>query len=50
MLGTDYPFPLGELAPGKLIASMPYDDSIKESMFSDSALNWLKLDRNVFTL
>jgi aminocarboxymuconate-semialdehyde decarboxylase len=50
MLGTDYPFPLGELAPGNLIASMPYDDSIKESMFSDSALNWLKLDRNVFTL
>jgi aminocarboxymuconate-semialdehyde decarboxylase len=50
MLGTDYPFPLGELEPGKLIASMPYDDSIKESMFSDSALNWLKLDRNVFTL
>jgi aminocarboxymuconate-semialdehyde decarboxylase len=50
MLGTDYPFPLGELEPGKLIASMPYDDSIKESMFSDSALNWLRLDRNVFTL
>ena len=50
MLGTDYPFPLGELAPGNLIASMPYDDSIKESMFSDSALNWLRLDRNVFTL
>jgi len=50
MLGTDYPFPLGELEPGKLIASMPYDDSIKQSMFSGAALRWLDLDRNIFAL
>lgn len=48
MLGTDYPFPLGELKPGKLIESMPYDDSIKEMLFSGAALNWLNLDRRAF--
>lgn len=45
MLGSDYPFPLGELEPGHLIASMEYDDSIKEMLFNGSALNWLDLDR-----
>lgn len=44
-LGTDYPFPLGELEPGKLIESMPYDDSIKEMLFNGAALNWLNLDK-----
>ena len=30
MLGTDYPFPLGELQAGKLIASMDdFDDKLK---------------------
>ncbi|MDI1243562.1 MAG: amidohydrolase family protein [bacterium] len=48
MLGTDYPFLLGELEPGKLISSMPYEDSIKQKLLSGSALNWLDLDLNVF--
>lgn len=48
MLGTDYPFPLGELEPGKLIDSMHYDDSIKEMLFSGAALNWLNLDKGNF--
>ncbi len=48
-LGTDYPFPLGELEPGKLIDSMPYDDSIKQMLFNGAALNWLNLDRSTFT-
>ncbi len=43
MLGTDYPFPLGELEPGKLIESMPYDNETKETLLSGSALNWLDL-------
>ncbi len=47
-LGTDYPFPLGELEPGKLIESMPYDDSIKEMLFNGAALNWLNLDKGKF--
>jgi aminocarboxymuconate-semialdehyde decarboxylase len=48
MLGTDYPFPLGELEPGKLIDSMPYEDSIKQMLFNGAALNWLNLDQNNF--
>ncbi len=47
-LGTDYPFPLGELSPGKLIESMPYDDAIKERLLSGSALEWLNLNAEVF--
>ena len=47
-LGTDYPFPLGELSPGKLIDSMPYDDIIKERLFSGSALEWLGLTKEQF--
>jgi aminocarboxymuconate-semialdehyde decarboxylase len=48
MLGTDYPFPLGELEPGKLIDSMPYDEIIIEMLFHGAALNWLGLDRMKF--
>jgi aminocarboxymuconate-semialdehyde decarboxylase len=47
-LGTDYPFPLGELQPGKLINSMPWDDSLKEQLLSGSALDWLGLERGQF--
>lgn len=47
-LGTDYPFPLGELEPGKLIASMPYDTQTKERLLSGTALEWLNLDKNSF--
>jgi aminocarboxymuconate-semialdehyde decarboxylase len=47
-LGTDYPFPLGELEPGKLIDSMPYDDPIKEMLFHGAALNWLGLEKRQF--
>ena len=43
-LGTDYPFPLGELSPGKLIQAMPYDDKIKERLMSGTALEWLGLN------
>jgi len=48
-LGTDYPFPLGELEPGKLINSMPYDDKLKEQLLSGSALSWLNLPKDSFT-
>ena len=47
-LGTDYPFPLGELQPGKLIDSMPYDDKIKERLLNGSALEWLSLEKGLF--
>ena len=47
-LGSDYPFPLGETEPGKLIRSMPYDRAQKELLLSGSALNWLGLDKSHF--
>jgi aminocarboxymuconate-semialdehyde decarboxylase len=47
-LGTDYPFPLGELDPGKLIESMPYSDAIKERLLNGTALEWLGLDKAQF--
>ncbi len=47
-LGTDYPFPLGELEPGKLIRSMPWDDKQKEMLLSGAALQWLGLERAQF--
>lgn len=41
-LGTDYPFPLGELEPGQLIHSMDeYDQETKAWLLSKSALAWL---------
>lgn len=47
-LGTDYPFPLGELEPGQLIRSMPWDDAQKEMVLSGAALQWLGLERSAF--
>ncbi len=47
-LGSDYPFPLGELAPGRLIESMDYDDQTKTRLFHGTALEWLGLDLSVF--
>jgi len=47
-LGTDYPFPLGELKPGKLIESMPFDNETKAKLLHGAALEWLNLDRNSF--
>lgn len=47
-LGTDYPFPLGELEPGKLIGSMPYTDEIKERLLHGTALEWLGLKKELF--
>jgi len=47
-LGTDYPFPLGELEPGKLIESMSYDAKTKERLLSGTALEWLNLEKKNF--
>lgn len=47
-MGSDYPFPLGEAEPGKLIESMHYDDSVKEMLLNRAALNWLDLERSKF--
>ena len=47
-LGTDYPFPLGELAPGKLINSMPWSQERKGNLLHGAALEWLNLDLSKF--
>ena len=40
-MGSDYPFPLGEHQPGKLIESMPYDAQLKEKLLFKNAMDWL---------
>jgi len=47
-LGTDYPFPLGELEPGKLIESMSVDEETKAKLLHGAALEWLNLKKDLF--
>ncbi len=48
-LGTDYPFPLGELEPGKLIKTMEtLSEQTKLKLLSSNALDWLGLSRDHF--
>ena len=47
-LGTDYPFPLGELEPGKLIETSKFDAAAKAEMLHGAALKWLDLEKSVF--
>ena len=48
-LGSDYPFPLGELEPGKLIESMDYPDEQKDKLLFQNAMDWLGLPSNYFS-
>uniref|UniRef100_A0A3Q3B6A9 2-amino-3-carboxymuconate-6-semialdehyde decarboxylase n=1 Tax=Kryptolebias marmoratus TaxID=37003 RepID=A0A3Q3B6A9_KRYMA len=49
MLGTDYPFPLGELQPGSLIESMKdFDNTLKDKLLAGNALEFLGLKREQF--
>jgi aminocarboxymuconate-semialdehyde decarboxylase len=43
-LGSDYPFPLGELEPGKLIKSMHFADDLQHKLLAGNALRWLGLE------
>ena len=47
-LGTDYPFPLGELSPGALIESLGLEASTRERLLAGSALEWLNLEPGRF--
>ena len=40
-LGSDYPFPLGEHHPGKLIREMHYDEKKTKRLLGETALEWL---------
>ncbi len=47
-LGSDYPFPLGELEPGKLIESTVTDEDIQARLLHGTALEWLNLAKEWF--
>lgn len=47
-LGSDYPFPLGDLEIGKFIEEMDISQESKEDIFSTSTLEWLELDKKLF--
>jgi aminocarboxymuconate-semialdehyde decarboxylase len=47
-LGSDYPFPLGEHHPGKMIEEMQLNDRTRADLLADSALEWLALNRKDF--
>ena len=47
-LGSDYPFPLGDLEIGKFIEEMNLKDDTVEDIFCNSTLEWLKLNKEDF--
>jgi aminocarboxymuconate-semialdehyde decarboxylase len=47
-LGSDYPFPLGETAPGSLIRLQQFSDEQLQWLFHKSALEWLSLNKEEF--
>ena len=40
-LGSDYPFPLGEHYPGKLVEQMDFENGLNEKLLFRNAENWL---------
>ena len=42
-LGSDYPFPLGEQHPGKLIEEMAFTGLLKNKLLAGNAQDWLNL-------
>ena len=47
-LGTDYPFPLGELEPGQLIDNAALSDEVKEQLLAGTVLEFLGRTRSEF--
>ncbi|MBS0574898.1 MAG: amidohydrolase [Proteobacteria bacterium] len=48
MMGTDYPFPLGEQQPGSYIDGLGLDDGGKARLYHGTALEWLGLPASRF--
>ncbi len=48
MLGSDYPFPLGDLEIGKFIDEMELPKKVKEDIYCNAALEWLNLSKKDF--
>jgi len=47
-MGSDYPFPLGDLELGGYMLDMGLSESELENLFCNSALQWLNLERSQF--
>ncbi len=47
-LGSDYPFPLGDLEIGKYITEMGLQESVVEDIFCYSTLEWLDMKKEDF--
>jgi aminocarboxymuconate-semialdehyde decarboxylase len=47
-LGSDYPFPLGDLEIGKFITDHGFDNQTVEDIFCNSTLEWLDLKKELF--
>jgi aminocarboxymuconate-semialdehyde decarboxylase len=47
-LGSDYPFPLGENEPGKLIREMRLDAATTDQLLHGAALSWLNMEKQFF--
>lgn len=47
-LGTDYPFPLGELEPGKIIEESDVSSSLKAKLLGQNALKWLGIHQEEY--
>ena len=48
MLGTDYPFPLGEQVPGEGIERLQLDEAQRARLYHGTALEWLGLPASRF--
>jgi aminocarboxymuconate-semialdehyde decarboxylase len=47
-LGSDYPFPLGDLEIGAYIEKMGLSEEVVEDVFCNATLEWLNLDKQRF--
>jgi len=45
-IGSDYPFPLGEQHPGKLVEKLELKKKIKKKLFAENAEKWLGINHN----
>tara|TARA_R110002050_G_scaffold290467_2_gene444198 strand:+ start:95 stop:910 length:816 start_codon:yes stop_codon:yes gene_type:complete len=50
MLGSDYPFPLGDLEIGSFIEEMDLESNIVEDIFANAAIEWLDIDKSRFDI
>ncbi len=48
VLGSDYPFPLGEHKPGELIKTTGFEKDVVAKLLGTNALNWLNLQAKMF--